>query len=82
MSGKKANGNTSKDGVMIQKLIHKVGDGSSYTTLTKVNYSDWALLMKVKLKEHALSSVIEDGDVDCDRTTSEMRGPSSRILIG
>jgi hypothetical protein len=64
MSGKKANDNTSKDGVVIQKLIHKVGDGSSYTTLTKVNYSDWALLMKVKLKEHALSSVIEDGDVD------------------
>jgi hypothetical protein len=52
---------TSKDGVVIQRVIREVGDGSSYPALTKTNYFDWALLMKVKLKARALWSVIEDG---------------------
>jgi hypothetical protein len=52
---------TSKDGVVIQRVIHEVGGGSSYPALTKTNYSDWALLMKVKLKVRALWSVIENG---------------------
>jgi hypothetical protein len=46
--------NTFKDGVMIQRVIHKVGGGSSYPTLTRTNYSDWALLVKMKLKAWAL----------------------------
>jgi hypothetical protein len=41
---------TSKDGVVIRRVIHEVGGGSSYPTLTKTNYSDCTLLMKVKLK--------------------------------
>jgi hypothetical protein len=45
-------------------VICEVGDGSSYPTLTKTNYFDWALLMKVKLKAWALCSVIEDGSAD------------------
>jgi hypothetical protein len=45
---------TSKDGVMIQRVIHEVGGRSSYPALTKINYTDWALLMKVKLKARAL----------------------------
>jgi hypothetical protein len=52
---------TSKDGVVIQRVIREFGDESSYPALTKTNYSDWALLMKVKLKVRALWSVIEDG---------------------
>jgi hypothetical protein len=53
--GKSTNDNdTSKDGVVIQRVIHEVGSGSSYPALTKTNYSDWALLMKVKLKARAL----------------------------
>jgi hypothetical protein len=48
MTGKKADG-TSKDGVMIQRVIREVGGGTSYPALTKTNYSDWALLMKVML---------------------------------
>jgi hypothetical protein len=55
---------SSKDGVVIQRVIHGVGGGSSYPDLTKTNYSDWALLMKVKLKERALWSIIEDGGTD------------------
>jgi hypothetical protein len=45
---------TSKDGVVIQMVIYEVGGGSSYPALTKSNYTDWALLMKVKLKARAL----------------------------
>jgi hypothetical protein len=55
VGGKRSgNDNTSKDRVVIQRLIREVGDGSSYPALTKTNYSDWALLMKVKLKVRAL----------------------------
>jgi hypothetical protein len=56
MVGGKRSGNddTSKDGVVIQRMIHEVGSGSSYPALTKTNYSDWVLLMKVKLKAQAL----------------------------
>jgi hypothetical protein len=46
MMGKKADG-TSKDRVMIQRMIHEVGGGASYPTLAMTNYSDWVLLMKV-----------------------------------
>jgi hypothetical protein len=35
-------------------VIRDVGGGSSYPALTKANYSDWALLVKVKLKVWAL----------------------------
>jgi hypothetical protein len=46
--------NTSNDGGMIQRVIYEVGDGTSYHALTKTNYSDWVLLMKMKLKVWAL----------------------------
>jgi hypothetical protein len=65
MSGKKGEDDTSKDGVVIQRVIREVGGGgTSYPVLTKTNYSDWALLMKVKLKARALWSVIEKGGAD------------------
>jgi hypothetical protein len=56
MSGGKStdDDDTSKDGVVIQRVIHEVSGGSSYTALTKTNYSDWTLLMKMKLKTRAL----------------------------
>jgi hypothetical protein len=63
MAGGKSTGDddTSKDGVVIQRVIREVDRGSSYTALTKTNYSNWALLMKVMLKVWALWSVIKDG---------------------
>jgi hypothetical protein len=66
MTGGKRSGDddTSKDGVVIQRVIHEVGSGSSYPTLTKTNYSDWVLQMKVKLKARALWSAIENGGAD------------------
>jgi hypothetical protein len=56
MAGGKSIGDndTSKDRVVIQRVIHEVGGRSSYPTLTKTNYSNWVLLMKVKLKMRAL----------------------------
>jgi hypothetical protein len=54
----------SKDEVVIQMVICEVGGGSSYPALTKTNYSDWTLLMKVKLKPQTLWSVIEDDGTD------------------
>jgi hypothetical protein len=52
MAGGKRSGDddTPKDRVVIQMVIHEVGGRSSYPALTKTNYSDWALLMKVELK--------------------------------
>jgi hypothetical protein len=38
--------------------------GSSYPTLTKENYSDRALLMKVKLKARGLWKVVNSGGKD------------------
>jgi hypothetical protein len=66
MAGGKRSGDddTFKDGVMIQRVIREVGGGSSYPALTKTNYSDWALLMKVKLKVRTLWSVIENSSTD------------------
>jgi hypothetical protein len=52
------------DGVMIQRVVHEVGGGTSYLVLTKTNYSDWACLMKVKLKARALWRAIDVGGVD------------------
>jgi hypothetical protein len=57
---KKLIGGTSKEGVVIQWVIREVGGGSRYPVLTKTNYSNWELLMKVKLKTRALWHAIED----------------------
>jgi uncharacterized protein YeeX (DUF496 family) len=55
LGGKRSGDNdTSKDGVVIQMVLHEVDGGSSYPGLTKTNYYNWALLMKVKLKVRAL----------------------------
>ena len=58
---KKLIGSSSSDGVVIQRVIREVGGGSSYPILTKTNYSDWAMLMKLKLKARALWHVIDKG---------------------
>ena len=49
---------------VIQRVVREVSGGISYPILTKTNYSDWALLMTVKLKARALWRAIEVGDVD------------------
>ena len=65
MTGKKADvEGASNEGVVVQRVIREVSGGSSYPVLTKTNYSDWALLMKVKLKARALWNIIEKGGAD------------------
>jgi hypothetical protein len=54
---------TSSDG-MIQQVIHEVGSGSRYPTLTKTNYSNWAMLMKVQLNARGLWVAVEPGGGD------------------
>jgi hypothetical protein len=51
-------------GDAIQWVIHEMGGGSCYPTLTKMNYSNWTLLMKVKLKATGLLSVVESDGGD------------------
>jgi hypothetical protein len=48
-------------GGVVQRVIGEVGGASSYPTLTKSNYNDWALLMKVKLKAREAID-FDDGD--------------------
>jgi hypothetical protein len=57
-----AGGSDTKGAAVLQKLVREVGIGSSYPTLTKSNYSDWARLMKVKLKARRLWQAVNDGD--------------------
>jgi hypothetical protein len=45
-------------------VIREVNGGSSYHALTKTNYFDWTLMMKVKLKALVLWSIIENGGTD------------------
>jgi hypothetical protein len=40
--------------------------GLANPVLTKINYSNWALLMKVKLKTRVLWSVVEKGGADVE----------------
>jgi hypothetical protein len=49
MTGKKAD-DTFKGRVVIQRMIREVGGGTSYLVLTKTNYSDSVLLMKLKFR--------------------------------
>ncbi|XP_078429376.1 uncharacterized protein LOC144701442 [Wolffia australiana] len=53
----------SKDGI-VQRVIREVSAGTGFPVLTKTNYSDWALLMKIKLKAWLLWSAIEEGDAE------------------
>ena len=57
--GKAGDSGEAESGTVVQRVIREVGGGSSYPTLTKTNYADWALLMKVKLKARALWTCIE-----------------------
>ena len=48
---------------VVQRAIREVSAGTMFPMLTKTNYSDWALLMKVKLRARLLWTAIEKGGV-------------------
>ncbi|XP_078433074.1 uncharacterized protein LOC144704507 [Wolffia australiana] len=52
-----------KDGI-VQRVIREVSAGTGFPMLTKTNYSEWALLMRVKLKARLLWSAIEEGGAE------------------
>jgi hypothetical protein len=49
---------------MVQRVVHEVGGGMMFLVLTKNNYLDWAMLMRVKLKAWDLWVTINKGVVD------------------
>jgi hypothetical protein len=52
--GKKGEESSDGEGAVVPRVVHEVSGGISYPVLTKTNYSNLALLMKVKLKARAL----------------------------
>jgi hypothetical protein len=49
--------------VMVEQAVKDVG-GSSYPMLTRMNYTEWSLLMKVKLQARGIWDAIELGADD------------------
>jgi hypothetical protein len=50
--------------VIVERVVEKVTSAgpANYPLLTKSNYNQWSLLMKIKLEAHGLWGVIEPGD--------------------
>jgi hypothetical protein len=81
-SVKGSSGSSGSDpgGGVVQQVIREVGVGSSYPTLTKSNYPDWALLMKVKLKARGLWEAVDCGGADKQEDMMALDVPSSAVL--
>jgi hypothetical protein len=79
--GGKGNGGSGEasDGGVLQLMIQEVGGGSIYPTHTKINYVDWALLMKVKLHVRGLWSIVEKGDGDVQEDMRALDALSSAV---
>jgi len=49
--------------VVVQRVVKEVS-GTPYPQLTRTNYEDWSLLMRVKLEARGLWDAVEHGDAD------------------
>jgi hypothetical protein len=49
---------------VVQRVIKESGGSMSWPMLTKMNYNDWSLLMKVKLQARQLWDAVEFSDVE------------------
>lgn len=59
-SGGCASGSSGGDhGLVIHRVVKDGGDPVNYPLLTKTNYNDWALLMKIKLQARNLWAAVE-----------------------
>jgi uncharacterized membrane protein YgcG len=68
--GVDSSGSETKDGgVVIQRVVHVVGGETAFPVLTKSNYTEWAMLMKVKLKARGLWVTVEKGEADPQEDT-------------
>ncbi|BAF28754.2 Os11g0656500 [Oryza sativa Japonica Group] len=64
-SGGRATGSGGGDrGLVIHRVVKEGGGSVNYPLLTKTNYNDWALLMKIKLQARCLWAAIEPDGVD------------------
>jgi len=48
--------------VVVERVIRETGGSRDWPQLTKTNYNEWSLLMKVKLQARHLWDVVEHGD--------------------
>jgi hypothetical protein len=63
--GSDAGGSEARDGgAVIQCIVREVGSGAAFPVLTKSNYTEWAMLMRVKLKARGLWVAVEKGEAD------------------
>jgi hypothetical protein len=49
---------------VIQRVVHEVGIGTAFPVFTKNNYSDYAMMMRFKLKARGLWITVNKGGVD------------------
>jgi hypothetical protein len=49
---------------VVQRVVREVSGATAFPVLTKNNYSDWAMLMRVKLKARGLWVAVDKGGVD------------------
>jgi hypothetical protein len=49
--------------VVVQHVVKEVG-GTPFPQLTRTNYEDWSLLMRVKLEAKGLWDAVEPGHAD------------------
>nr|ABA92214.1 hypothetical protein LOC_Os11g11870 [Oryza sativa Japonica Group] len=61
-SSGRASGSGGNDrGLVIHRVVKESGSSTNYPVLTKTNYNDWALLMKIKLRARCLWDAVECG---------------------
>jgi hypothetical protein len=48
----------------IQTIVRNVGPGGGWPTLTKINYVEWAAVMRVRLQVRHMWEAVRYGDVD------------------
>ena len=73
-SGRRSSGGAGNDrGLVIHRVVKEGGGGStSYPVLTKTNYNDWSLLMKIKLEAKCLWGAIDPGGNAVERHEDRM----------
>ena len=72
--GRRTESGTGKDrGLVIHRVVKEGWGGpANYPVLTKANYNDWALLIKIKLEAKCLWGAIEPGGVAIERHMDRM----------
>ncbi|KAK1648209.1 hypothetical protein QYE76_066014 [Lolium multiflorum] len=48
----------------VRTVVRDVGPGVGWPTLTKINYVEWATIMKIRLQVRHMCEAVQDGNVD------------------